>query len=108
MRNKSFPLIILIAVAATSGYLLFQTVLKQSESPIRFKLFVSLIGVSITIWLTCILLHWQTVAELRKEENVLFQDMKMKGYLEPIDQLQDFIAKKNILEEDMIEIRLLT
>lgn len=107
MKNKSFPLIIIIAVAATAAYLLFRTVLKQSEHPITFELFAALIGVSITILLTSILLRRQTVAELRKEENVLFLDMKMKVYLELIDQLQDIMSKKNILEEDMIEIRLL-
>ena len=107
MKNKSFPLVIIIAVAAVAAYLLFRTVLKQSEHPITFELFAALIGVSITILLTSILLRRQTVAELRKEENVLFLDMKMKVYLELIDQLQDIMAKKNILEEDMIEIRLL-
>ncbi|MEM6845539.1 MAG: hypothetical protein AAF632_25215 [Bacteroidota bacterium] len=107
MKNKSLPLVIIIAVAATSAYLLFRTVLEQSEHPITFELFAALIGVSITILLTSILLRRQTVAELRKEENVLFLDVKMKVYLELIDQLQDIMAKKNILEEDMIEIRLL-
>ncbi|MGD1893835.1 MAG: hypothetical protein ACFB15_24980, partial [Cyclobacteriaceae bacterium] len=86
MKNKSFPLVIIIAVAASGAYLLFRTVLKQSEHPITFELFAALIGVSITVLLTSILLRRQTVAELRKEENVLFLDMKMKVYLELIDQ----------------------
>ncbi|MEO0333164.1 MAG: hypothetical protein AAF223_16015, partial [Bacteroidota bacterium] len=107
MENKSLPLVIIIAVTAASAYLLFRTVLQQSEHPITFELFAALIGVSITILLTSILLRRQTVAELRKEENVLFLNVKMKVYLELIDQLQDIMAKKNILEEDMIEIRLL-
>nr|WKN36789.1 hypothetical protein K4G66_30960 [Tunicatimonas sp. TK19036] len=107
MKNQSFPLIVAIAVAAVSAYLLFRTVLEQSDHPITFELFAALIGVSITVMLTSILLRRQTVAELRKEENVMFLDMKMKVYLELIDQLQDIISKKNILEEDLIEIRLL-
>ena len=107
IKIKSLTLVVVIGVAAAAAYMLFRTVLQQSEHPITFELFAALIGVSITILLTSILLRRQTVAELRKEENVLFLDMKMKVYLELIDQLQDIMAKRNILEEDMIEIRLL-
>lgn len=107
MRKSTIPLIATIAVAAASAYLLFRTVLDQTENPITFELFAALIGVSITILLTSILLKRQTEAELRKEENVMFLELKMKIYTELIDQLQDIISKKKILEEDMIEIRLL-
>lgn len=107
MRKSTIPLIISIALAAGLAYLLFRTVLNQSEHPITFELFAALIGVSITILLTSILLKRQTGAELRKEENVMFLDLKMRIYTELIDQLQDIITKKRILEEDMIEIRLL-
>ena len=107
MPRKTVLLLLAIAVAAGSAYLLFRTVLEQSEHPITFELFAALIGVSITIVLTSILLNRQTTAELRKEENILFLNQKMKVYNELIDQLYDIISKKNILEEDMIEIRLL-
>lgn len=107
MHKKSIILILSIAVAATAAYLLFRTVLQESAHPITFELFAALIGVSITIVLTSILLNRQTTAELRKEENILFLNQKMKVYNELIDQLYDIISKKNILEEDMIEIRLL-
>ena len=107
MRRSTIPLIISIAIASCFSYLLFRTVLEESEHPITFELFAALIGVSITVLLTSILLKRQTGAELRKEENVMFLDLKMRTYTELIDQLQDIISKKNILEEDMIEIRLL-
>jgi len=107
MRKTTIPLIISIGLAAGFAYLLFRTVLQQSKHPITFELFAALIGVSITILLTSILLKRQTGAELRKEENVMFLDLKMRTYTELIDQLQDIISKKKILEEDMIEIRLL-
>ena len=107
MYKRTIPLVLAVAVAAASAYLLFRTVLQESEHPITFELFAALIGVSITIVLTSILLNRQTTAELRKEENILFLNQKMKVYNELIDQLYDIISKKNILEEDMIEIRLL-
>ena len=107
MHRKTISLVAAIAIAATAAYLLFRTVLNASEHPITFELFAALIGVSITILLTSILLRRQTAAELRKEENVMFLNQKMKVYNELIDQLYDIISKKNILEEDMIEIRLL-
>lgn len=109
MRKSTIPLIISIAVAAGFSYLLFRTVLEESEAqhPITFELYAALIGVSITVILTSILLKRQTGAELRKEENVMFLELKMKTYTELIEQLQDIISKKNVLEEDMIEIRLL-
>ena len=107
MNRRMLILIIVIAVAAASAYLLFRTVLQASEHPIIFELYAALIGVSITIILTNILLSRQTTAELRKEENVMFLNQKMKVYNELIDQLYDIISKKNILEEDIIEIRLL-
>ena len=107
MHKKTIALVLAVAVAATSAYLLFRTVLQESEHPITFELFAALIGVSITIVLTSILLNRQTTAELRKEENILFLNQKMKVYNELIDQLYDIISKKNILEEDIIEIRLL-
>ena len=106
-KRTTILLVLAVAVAAGSAYLLFRTVLEQSEHPITFELFAALIGVSITIVLTSILLNRQTTAELRKEENILFLNQKMKVYNELIDQLYDIISKKNILEEDMIEIRLL-
>ena len=107
MHKRTLTLVLVIAVAAASAYLLFRTVLKESEHPITFELFAALIGVSITVILTNILLSRQTAAELRKEENIMFLNQKMKVYNELIDQLYDIISKKNILEEDMIEIRLL-
>lgn len=107
MPKRNIILLITIAIAATSAYLLFRTVLRQSENPITFELFAALIGVSITIVLTSILLSRQTRAELRKEENIMFLNLKVKIYQELIDQLHDIISKKKILEEDMIEIRLL-
>ena len=107
MHKRTIALVLVIAVAAASAYLLFRTVLQESEHPITFELFAALIGVSITIVLTSILLSRQTAAELRKEENIMFLNQKMKVYYELIDQLYDIISKKNILEEDMIEIRLL-
>lgn len=107
MRNHKIPLILSIAITAGLAYLMFRTVLRQSEHPITFELFAALIGVSITILLTSILLKRQTEAELRKEENIMFLDLKMKIYQELIEQLYDIISKKKVLEEDMIEIRLL-
>lgn len=107
MQKRTITLLTVIAVAAASAYLLFRTVLSQSEHPITFELFAALIGVSITIVLTSILLGRQSAAELRKEENILFLNQKMKVYNELIDQLYDIISKKKILEEDIIEIRLL-
>ena len=107
MHKRTITLLLVIVGAAASAYLLFRTVLQESQHPITFELFAALIGVSITIVLTSILLNRQTTAELRKEENILFLNQKMKVYNELIDQLYDIISKKNILEEDMIEIRLL-
>lgn len=107
MRKSTIPLIVAIGFASCFAYLLFRTVLEQSDHPVTFELFAALIGVSITVLLTSILLKRQTGAELRKEENVMFLDLKMKTYTELIEQLQDIISKKNVLEEDMIEIRLL-
>lgn len=109
MRNHKIPLIISIALAAGFAYLLFRTVLEESESehPITFELFAALIGVTITVLLTSILLKRQTEAELKKEENIMFLELKMRTYRELIDQLYDIISKKKVLEEDMIEIRLL-
>ncbi len=52
MPRKAILLVLAIAVAAGSAYLLFRTVLQQSEHPITFELFAALIGVSITIVLT--------------------------------------------------------
>lgn len=107
MHKRTIILVLVIAVAAASAYLLFRTVLEESEHPIIFELYAALIGVSITVVLTSILLSRQSAAELRKEENILFLNQKMKVYNELIDQLYDIISKKNILEEDIIEIRLL-
>lgn len=53
------------------GYLLFRFILQNSEShPITFELFAALIGFTLTVLTTSLLLHRQTEAELSKEENI--------------------------------------
>ncbi len=90
------------------GYLLFRFILQNSEShPITFELFAALIGFTLTVLTTSLLLHRQTEAELSKEENIQFLNLKMKIYLELVEQLQDVIAKRKITPEDVIELRLL-
>jgi hypothetical protein len=107
LQTTSMKFTFLIAVTVVFGYLLFRLVLKESDQPITFELFAALIGFSLTILTTSLLLHRQTEAELSKEENVLFLNLKMKVYLELIDQLQDVIMKRRITDEDILELRLL-
>ncbi len=107
MKNRDIFLLLAIGFASTSAYLVFRIVLDESQHPITFELFAALIGVILTITLTSILLKRQTAADLRKDENIKFLDLKMKIYLELIDQIHDIFTKKDILEEDVIEIRLL-
>ncbi len=114
MRLKSkydstrLNLAIALAFVVIFGYLMFRFVLQNSENhPITFELFAALIGFTLTVLTTSLLLHRQTEAELSKEENIQFLNLKMKIYLELVEQLQDVIAKRKIMPEDVLELRLL-
>ncbi len=100
--------LLLLAVVVIFGYLLFRFVLRQaSDHPITFELFAALIGFALTVLTTSLLLHRQTEAELAKEENIQFLNLKMKIYLELIEQLHDVVSKRRIAPEDVIELRML-
>lgn len=100
--------LLLLAVVIIFGYLLFRFVLQQaSDHPITFELFAALIGFALTVLTTSLLLHRQTEAELAKEENIQFLNLKMKIYLELIEQLHDVVSKRRIAPEDVIELRML-
>ncbi len=98
---------ILIVILVVFGYLLFRLVLNESSQPITYELFAALIGFGLTVLATSFLLNRQTEAELAKEENILFLNLKMNVYRELLDQIQDVIMKREILEEDILELRLL-
>ncbi len=100
--------LLLLAIVLIFGYLLFRFVLKNAEDhPITFELFAALIGFALTVLTTSLLLHRQTEAELSKEENIQFLNLKMKIYLELIEQLHDVVSKRRITPEDVIELRML-
>ncbi len=100
--------LLLLAVVVIFGYLLFRFVLQQSaDHPITYELYAALIGFALTVLTTSLLLHRQTEAELAKEENIQFLNLKMKIYLELIEQLQDVVSKRRITPEDVIELRML-
>ncbi len=100
--------LLLLAIVVVFGYLLFRFVLRQSaDHPITYELYAALIGFVLTVLTTSLLLHRQTEAELAKEENIQFLNLKMKIYLELIEQLQDVVSKRRITPEDVIELRML-
>ncbi len=98
---------ILMAIVLTLGYLVLRIIFNGSSPNITFELFAAILGFTLTALVTFLLLNKQTEAELKKEESVLFLNLKMSVYQELLQQLQDVITKKKINKEDIIELRLL-
>jgi hypothetical protein len=72
-----------------------------------YELTAGLIGVIVTTLITFLLLNKQTNAELKKEENIMFLDLKAKIYTELMAQIQDILTKGEVKEIDLIEIKIL-
>jgi hypothetical protein len=96
-----------IAAVVIFGYLLFRLIFRSNIEPIITEIFAAIIGFVLTVLTTSFLLSKQTEAELTKEENIQFLNLKMNLYLELLNQLQDIILKRKIGKEDIIELRLL-
>ena len=107
MKKFSDHRLALLAIVVVFGYLLIRLVLEQEGEPVIFELFAAIIGFTLTILATSVLLNKQTEAELTKEENIQFLNLKMNMYQELLNQLQDIILKKRISREDVVELRLL-
>ncbi len=106
MRNTYFTIILICSILL--GYFLFRQILFTTESnPMAYELTAGLIGVIVTTLITFLLLNKQTNAELKKEENILFLDLKAKIYTELMDQIQDILTKGEVKEIDRIEIKIL-
>ncbi|RMG78776.1 MAG: hypothetical protein D6707_09330 [Bacteroidetes bacterium] len=98
----------LLTVSTVFAYLTFRYILELKNLPgITYELTAAIIGVIFTVIITNILINNQTEAELRKEENIKFLDLKSKIYLELMDNLKEVMLKKKIEPDDIIAIRLL-
>ena len=101
MRNIAFTIILISSILLS--YFLFREILFKSESnPMTFELTAGLIGVIVTTLITFLLLNKQTNAELKKEENIMFLDLKAKIYTELMAQIQDILTKGQVKEIDRI------
>jgi hypothetical protein len=106
MKNLTFTILLICCVLLS--YFIFREILFKAESnPITFELTAGLIGVIVTTLITFLLLNKQTNAELKKEENILFLDLKAKIYTELMAQIQDILTKGEVKEIDRIEIKIL-
>ncbi|MAU15965.1 MAG: hypothetical protein CMH46_10560 [Muricauda sp.] len=107
LKIKNLAILALMAVILTMGYLVLRTIFNSAAPDITFELYAAILGFTLTALVTFLLLNKQTDAELRKEESILFLNLKMSVYQELLRQLQDVITKKRISKEDIIELRLL-
>lgn len=107
LKLKNLTVLALMAVILTMGYLVLRTIFNSAAPDITFELYAAILGFTLTALVTFLLLNKQTDAELRKEESILFLNLKMSVYQELLRQLQDVITKKRISKEDIIELRLL-